>query len=127
LKNQIPVEKNIIFNVATVMDLGLGIQETLPRDIREDLAFDNLNIAFQDGITRKNTRMREKSGYGFGQAVNAAIHLGALLHVVSGEFEALLDLSDKNLNNNRKVTLLKHQILSKRSGTSISILWMTKP
>lgn len=133
IRKQLSVDKSsknsFILNVATVIDLGEGIHSTVPENKKGQSSFESLNKAFEDGVTRKNIKMHEKSGYGLAQAVNAAVHLGALLHVASGGLEALLDLSDKSnapASNEGKIVLKKCADLTKQSGSSVSIAWMTK-
>ncbi|MGZ4969816.1 MAG: hypothetical protein ACXV8O_13560 [Methylobacter sp.] len=117
---------NFIINYASVMDTGDGIQNTLNIS-NQDTEFNRLCLAFKDGVTRKTELMNEKSGYGLGQAINAANDLNALLHIVSGNIQTSIDFSNSNIDQKiDNLSLSDPVLLPDKFGVSISLLWLSK-
>jgi hypothetical protein len=77
----------------TVVDLGSGIQNTLPPVVPEESPWDRLNRAFRDGETRKPKGTDVEAGVGLYKVAQAAMNLKALLVVKSGELLGFADFS----------------------------------
>lgn len=120
--------KDLITNVITVIDLGPGIQNTVPISAAAT-SLERLQYAFKDGVTSKNTNDHEKAGYGLGQAANAARHLKALLFIVSANEVAFYDFSDEDEKQipGQELELTHIGEIGKYSGSAVSLLWVYNP
>jgi hypothetical protein len=121
------IGKEAIINIATVVDLGAGIHNTIPEDdnVRQQSGLERLQYAFKDGVTSKNVNDHERAGYGLGEAANAARFLKALLFIVSGDQVAFYDFSDEAEKQipGEELFLTTLGKLEKRSGSAISLMW----
>jgi hypothetical protein len=114
--------KGIIFNYASVIDCGDGIQNTTPNPDKLS-AVELISSAFNDGVTRKNISMNESSGYGLGQSLVAASNLHAIFHLTSGDVEIINAATALSENT---IKLHQNNSLSKSTGTTASILWLNE-
>lgn len=122
------VGRAAVVHVATVVDLGVGIHNTLP-DNPGASNLDKLQLAFKNGVTSKNTNEHEKAGYGLGEAASAARHLNALLFLVSSNQIAFDDFSDRTRKQlpDQDLTLVSLGEITKASGSTISLIWASNP
>jgi hypothetical protein len=123
------IDRKGLFSVVTVVDLGVGIQNTLPKDNEDLSSFERLKKAFNDGVTRKKTNDKEKAGFGLGQMANAARRLKALLFIISADEMAFYDFSDEDVKSipNQELELITYGKIGSSSGLAISLIWAYNP
>jgi len=114
-------EKNLFVVCISVMDMGDGIQNTLPSQGDAENSPARLLRAFEVGQTRKGTSSVER-GIGLNKVVQAALRLGARLQVCSAGQRVVKDFSlgedhFPNLNNAAISELPPHFSL----GTSVDM------
>ncbi len=122
------VSRHRVVNVASVVDLGVGIHTTVPSPgAKSDL--DRLQYAFIDGVTRKDKKENEKAGYGLGQLADAAKWLKAFIYIISGSMSAYYDYSDEEEMRlpDQGLALTQLEKIEKSSGSVVSLIWVHDP
>ena len=115
-------DRGTIFNVATVCDSGLGIQNTIGPLYDAFDEKDRFHKAFERGVSRILRDESKEAGYGLDQSIRAAIDLSAYYYICSAGVEASIDFSQQ-VPFQSSVQFDVVSTVKKLNGTSVSIIW----
>jgi|CXWL01.1.fsa_nt_gi hypothetical protein len=106
--------------IATVMDGGVGIQNSIPDIAGKAKSIDKLEQAFSRGVTRRSQK-KIKAGYGLDDAVRLTRNLKACIVLSTADLfvvKTYNDIDDQGLGS-----LNEYDVLNKSVGTAFSLMW----
>lgn len=107
---------------ASVIDNGVGIQNSLPTNGDETSDLESLERAFDNGVTRKrdlHKAVSNKDGYGLGDIVKSSTQAKALLVIQSAGLRVSADFS----KSNPKRLFEDIERIPTKLGTMVAAVW----
>jgi hypothetical protein len=114
------LSKNSSMTIATVMDGGVGIQNSISVKSSNTSSLTKLESAFSRGKTRRSKKIQE-AGYGLYDSVRLTRKLKACVVLSTGNL--FLEKTFNDINNNGLYSLEDHGDLNKSVGTAFSLIW----